>query len=209
MNDVDGTRGSGERLRPFRRWQVLHRMLYTVDLPAEDGAAVRYTVDFNSGGEDWAAELYANGRKVAKKDLPAKFHVAGGVIEVGASLYGVTRVHFVPRAGDERRLTPVPGTLEDLRGRLGRRHPRLSRAIGWAAIAVLAVNLVVAVPYGLEVLTEIPKIAERFGTFTSPIQLPVWLDIALLCAGVLAGIERVLTYRHNKILDFETLWTSL
>ncbi len=65
-----------------------------------------------------------------------------------------------------------------------------------------------AVPFALESATRIPKIAERFGTFVSPIQLPAWITTALLVAGILAAVERALTLRRNKILDVETVWTA-
>lgn len=104
----------------------------------------------------------------------------------------------------------MPGTLEDLRGRMHRRHPRLSRAIGRLAIAILVVNLVLAVPQALEFLTtRVDRVAELFGTFTSPIVLPLWLTITLAVAGALAGVERVLTLRRNRVLDIETMWTNL
>ncbi|SNS34966.1 hypothetical protein SAMN05421642_1022 [Rhodococcoides kyotonense] len=198
-----------KRLRPFRPWQVLNRYLYTLEQSASDGTEVLYTVEVDTAGEEETVQLYKDGWLDSTHDLPASIPVADGRIEVAVSLYGVTRVHLVRDDGVERRLTPVRGTLEDRRRRLDRRHPTLSKAIGWVAIAILVVNLVLAVPFALETATEIPKIAERFGTFVSPIQLPVWVSTTLLVAGVLAAVERVLTLRRNKILDMETIWTAL
>lgn len=124
------------------------------------------------------------------------------------SLYGVTRVHLVRDKGEEERLAPVSGTIEDLRGRLRRQHPAVSRVISWLAIVTLIVSLVLAVPQGLELITGIPKIADNIGTFTSPISLPSWLNTSLLVAGVLAAVERLLMLRENKLLDADTLWTN-
>ncbi|MCD0444654.1 hypothetical protein LO763_13580 [Glycomyces sp. A-F 0318] len=211
MTDLDDTCESdrtGERLRPFRRYEVLHRALYCIDLPGGDGAPVRYTAEVDAAA-DWRAVLYADGRRVGGKDLPARFAVPGGAIEVDSSLYGISRVHFVSADGRERRLAPVRGTLEDVRGRFARRHPRWSRMIGRAAVAVLLVNLAVAAPQALELVTELPRVAERFGTFTSPVRLPWWLDTALVLAGAAAAVERVLTFRHNRLVDLETLWTNV
>ena len=91
-----------------------------------------------------------------------------------------------------------------------RRHPRLSRTVGWLAIAILVVDLVLAVPAALEFLTtRVDRIGEIFGTFTSPIVLPLWLTITLALAGAVAGVERALTLRRNRLLDLETSWTGL
>ena len=90
-----------------------------------------------------------------------------------------------------------------------RRHPLLSRVIGWLAIAILLANLVLAVPGALELLTRLDRIAEVVGTFTSPVQLPDWITITLILAGVLAAVERALMLRRNRVIDVETLWTVL
>lgn len=63
----------------------------------------------------------------------------------------------------------------------------MSRTIAAVAVAVLLVNLVLAVPVALELLTGIDAVAARFGTFTSPITLPGWLNTGLLVAGVAAA----------------------
>ncbi|QFU92026.1 hypothetical protein [Amycolatopsis sp. YIM 10] len=191
------------RLRPLRRTEVLSRSLHTIE---HTGSA--YTVEVDTT-RDWQARLYRDGEGHAVADMPATFPVPGGKIEVDSSLYGVTRVHLVLDSGEERRLAPVAGTAEHLRAALARRYPRVSRAIGVAAILVLVVNLVTAVPTALEFLTRIPKVAAHFGTFTSPLALPGWLNLALLFAGVLAAVERVLTLRKNRVLDIETMWASL
>lgn len=207
---------TAKRLSPLKPWQVLNRYLYTLEHAGSDGRRVSYTVEVDTAGDD-TVQLYADGWLVSTNDLPASIPVSGGHIEVAASLYGVTRVHLVLDDDDDededngvgRRLAPARGTIEDLRRRLDRNHPRISRAIGWLAIAILVVNLVLAVPFAIEIATGVPAIAERFGTFVAPIQLPVWINTALLVAGVCAAVERALTLRHNKILDLETIWTSL
>ncbi|GAA2286971.1 hypothetical protein GCM10009853_047780 [Glycomyces scopariae] len=190
----------------MRGLDVLHRALYEIDLPGPAGP-VRYTVEVDTN-RDWTAVLYADGVLQAEADLPARLPVPGGVIEADHGMYGVSRMHFTAEDGRERRLAPVRGTLEDLRGRFAHRHPRASRAIGWAAVAVLLVNLALAAPHALELATEIPRIAERFGTFDSPVDLPWWLNASLYAAGAAAATERVLTFRRNRIVDFETIWTE-
>ncbi|MFC3996780.1 hypothetical protein ACFOVU_12695 [Nocardiopsis sediminis] len=198
-----------KRLRPFRRREALIRALYTIEHPGPDGGLVTYTVQIDARRDDGHAELYADGVQQATADMPASFPVAGGVIEVDLALSGVRRVHLVLDGGREQRLAPVAGTLEDMRGGLHRRHPRLSRAIGWLAIAILVVDLTLTAPQALQMITEIPKIADSVGSFTSPIALPAWLNISLTLAAAAAAVERVLTLRSNRVLDIETFWTSL
>lgn len=79
----------------------------------------------------------------------------------------------------------------------------------WAAIAILIANLVLAIPFAIELATELPAIQRNLGTFVSPIQLPAWANTSLMVAGILAATERVLTLRRNRILDMETIWTGL
>lgn len=199
----------GRRLRSVRRRDVLHRMLHAIEHAGPDGVPHRYTVEVDHGSDDGSPELYVDGWWQARAEAPASFPVPGGVIEVDVSMYGMKRVHLIGDDGVERRLPPVPGTLEELRGRLHRRRPGLSRAIAWTAIAILVVNLVLAAPQALELVTSLPRVAELVGTYTSPVQLPAWLNTGLLLAGVVAAVERTLTLRRNRILDAETLWTGV
>lgn len=195
------------QLRPVRRRDALHRLLYAIEHPGPDGRPAEHTVEIDAN--DLRAVLYVDGQYRDASDLPASFPVQGGTLEVALSLYGVQRMHLVTEDAAEQRLTPVAGTLEDLRHRFDRRHPRIGRAIGWLAILVLLVNLVLAVPAALEILTRADRIAEVFGTFTSPVVLPTWLSIGLVFAGVLAAVDRALMLRRHRIVDAETLWTNL
>ncbi len=204
QDDAEGPR----RLRPFRRRDLLHRSLYTIAHDGPDGPGRTWTVDVTMRDVGWKAELYLDGVWREQSDVPAVFAVPDGTIEVEASMYGVTRAHLVLEDGGERPLVPVAGTAEDLRGRLAREHPRLSRTIGALAIAVLVVNLVLAVPQALEIVTGLPPIADHVGSFTSPVGLPPWLNAVLVAAGVLAATERVLMRRSNRVLDIETIWSS-
>ena len=195
-----------KQLRPVRRRDALHRLLYAVEHPGPDGRPAEHTVEIDA--HDMRAVLYVDGHYRDAADLPASFPVHGGTLEVALSLYGVQRMHLVTPDRGEQRLTPVAGTLEDLRHRFHRRHPAISRIIGWLAIAVLLVNLVLAVPAALEIVTRADRIAELVGTFTSPVALPPWLTVGLLVAGVLAAVERALMLRRNRVIDAETIWTN-
>src|SRR5690606_20033261 len=122
---------------------------------------------------------------------------------------GLSRMHHVP-AGDRpaQTLRPHPRSLEGLRARFGRRHPGASRLLGALAIVVLLIGVALMVPQAAELITSIPPVAERVGTFTSPIQLPTWLNITVTVAGVLAALERALTLRNHWLIDAEATWTS-
>lgn len=205
---AQGGAEDGKRLRPFRRRDVLHRSRYAIAHDGPDGPGHTWTVDVTMKDLGWVAELYLDGVRREKSDVPAAFAVPGGTIEVRASMYGVTRAHLVLESGRERPLAPVAGTAEDLRGRLARRHPRLSRTIGALAIAILVVNLVLAVPQAIEIVTGVSLIADRVGSFRSPVSLPPWLNAVMLSAGILAATERVLMRRSNRVLDIETIWSS-
>ncbi|WP_226367821.1 hypothetical protein [Pseudonocardia sp. ICBG162] len=194
-------------LRPVRLHQALSRTVHTITLPDPDGPAV-WAVETRTT-EDHRARLYRDGQRTSTAEMPATFTVPGGRIEVDAGLYGVTRVHLVTPDGRERRLAPAPGTLEHRRAVLTRDHPRLSRGIAATAVMILLVNLVLAAPVWLEMVSSIPEVADRFGTFTSPVILPGWLLGTLTVAGVVAAMERAVTWRHNRIVDAETIWTSL
>lgn len=196
-----------KRLRPLRRREILHRSLYSITHPGPDGRPATWTVEVDVS-EDWRARLYRDGRRESAAELPAALPVPGGRIEVDAGLYGVRRVHLVTDTGAQRRLAPVAGTLEYRRARLARRRPGVSRAIAATAVAILAINLVLAVPQALGFIAGIPEIAAHVGPFTSPITVPGWLNTTLLLAGVVAAVERALTWRRHRVLDAETLWTS-
>ncbi|MDO5662832.1 MAG: hypothetical protein Q4G40_09060 [Brachybacterium sp.] len=216
--------GDGSPLRPFRWYHLLTRSMFSITLPSEGPApgpetGSRYLVDVNylADGEkrgdgsvsagNIPAALYRDGVQVAMATrLPAAFSVAGGDIEVALTTFGMRRIHLVREDGTEQVLTPHPATAEGRRARVDRTHPGISRAIGVAAVLVLLVGLALAVPQLLELVTGFDIVAERVGTFTSPVSLPAWLNTTLLVAGVLAAIERALMLRNHWLIDADTTW---
>ncbi|MFC7592159.1 hypothetical protein ACFQYP_56870 [Nonomuraea antimicrobica] len=46
-----------------------------------------------------------------------------------------------------------------------------------------------------------PPVTQRFGTFTSPIRLPGWLNFTLALGAAAGGWERALRLRYNWLLD--------
>lgn len=196
--------GDGHTLPRYRWWQLFSRSLFHLHLAGEGSAPQTWSIDVRHGGDadgEVRARLYLDGVNQARSKLPAAFAVPGGTIEVVGSGFGLKRCHYVTYDGTERQLMPDPASAEGRRARLERTNPRLSRAIGTASVTVLAVALVLAVPQGIEQLTQLPPIAERIGTFPSPVHLPAWANTALLLATLVASTERALRLRYNRILD--------
>ncbi|MDN5687146.1 MAG: hypothetical protein L0G94_10805 [Brachybacterium sp.] len=212
--------GDGSALRDLRWWHLLTRTQFFLEPSAEQGRPGRYAVDVRylaseleggklaEGSRHAPVSLYRDGIQQHIANPPVAFAVPGGVIEVATSAYGLTRMHHVPEDGPARALRPHPRSLEGLRARFGRRFPRASALIGALAIVVLLAGLVLMVPQAAELVTGMEVIAERVGTFTSPISLPVWANTALLVAGILAATERALTLRHHWLIDTDTTWAA-
>ncbi|WP_163543159.1 hypothetical protein [Occultella kanbiaonis] len=197
--------GDGSPLKPHRPWQIFTRSVFRIEHGSPDRTH-SYAVDVHYFDDEEKVALYRDGHQHLVATLPATFAVPGGAIDVAVSTFGLTRMHLVPDSGQEQVLQPVPHSAEYWRAVFGRRHPRLSRWIGRAAIAVLLIGLVLFVPQLLELVSGIDIVAENVGTFTSPISLPAWLNGTILVAGILASIERALTLRNHWLIDFETFW---
>ncbi len=199
--------GNGRALKPFRWWQLTSRALFYLALGDADGRRTVYAVHVNhtqrffSEDGKGRADLYLDGRHHAEARLPAVFPVRGGVIEVAATAFGLRRCHYVTDEGSEHQLVPDPRSGEGRRARLEREHPVLSRWIGGLSLLLLVVPAALLVPQLVEVAFELPPVAERFGTFTSPVDLPVWLNTALGLGAAVASAERALRLRYNWLLD--------
>ena len=195
--------GSGEPLRRFRWWQTFGRSLRTIPLPSDDPAASTYAVDVRHAGDmtDGAirARLYVDGSLRAFAKLPTRFTVPGGHIEVAVTGFGLRRCHYVRADGTEQPLTPDPASAEGRRARLRHRHPRLSRAIEIVSIALVLAGLCIEVPQIVESLSQIPLIADSIGTFTSPIRLPLPVNLLIALAAVVGSTERALRMRSSWI----------
>jgi hypothetical protein len=201
--------GDGSALQEYRIWHLFSRSLFSLRLPLRSESAhvfevdVRYLADGTTRNSP--ATLYRDRLQVSRANsFPVTFPVPGGFIEVAMSPYGLKRMHYVCDDGSEHVLRPHPRSHEGLRSRFGRRFPRTSSLIGAVAVVLLLVGLAVSIPQSMEALTRVPFVAERVGTFTSPISLPEWANIAVLVAGGLAGIERALTLRNHWLIDMNT-----
>ncbi|GAB7051383.1 hypothetical protein [Catenuloplanes indicus] len=188
--------GSGRPLKRFRWWQPLSRSLLYLTLPdAVYAVDVRH---WRSDDDGYAkVYLYRDGLQLAESRVPAILPVPGGVIEVDVSGFGLRRCHYVTDAGAEFQLVPDPRSAEGRRARFARRHPVLSRGLGAISLVLLIVSLGLTLPQLAEPILRVPPLEDRFGTYTSPIDLPVWLNVALGVAVVLASTERALRLRYS------------
>jgi hypothetical protein len=71
--------------------------------------------------------------------------------------------------------------------------------MGFISAALVLVGLCVEVPQILAALSHIPVIADSVGTFTSPIQLPLHLNLLIGLAAVVGSTERALRMRSSWI----------
>lgn len=197
--------GDGSALERFRWWQLPGRALFYLRLSDDDGRRLVYAVDVRHWGKqgsgDVKAHLYLHGRQHAAAKLPAAFPVRGGTVEVRMSPFGLKRCHYVTAEGAEHPLDPDPRSAEGRRARLERAHPVLSRWIGSLSAVVLVVALLLVVPQVVGPLTRVDVIAQHIGTFTPPVRLPVWLNIALGVSTLAASTERALRLRYSRLLD--------
>lgn len=195
--------GSGEPLRPYRWWQMLGRSLYSIELRATDGTRSTYAVDVRHAGDvsdgEVRARLYVDGALRAFAKLPTRFAVPGGHIDVAITGFGLKRCHFVRADGTEQQLSPHPSSAEGRRARLHHRRPGLSRIIGLVSVGLVAIGLCVEVPQIVESLSRIPLIADSIGTFTSPIRLPLHVNLLIGFAAVIGSTERALRLRSSWI----------
>lgn len=204
--------GDGRPLEPFRWWHLLSgRKLLLLPLVHADGSRAGYVVDVRVSGKqarendmnlsDGMVHLYLDGRHHAASPLPAVMPVEGGVIEVSTGSAGLRRAQYLPDGAAAQRLIPHPKTAIGRRLRFDRDHPALSRLLGAISIVVLVVGVGVNGVQLLEVLSGIPPVAEHFGHFDSPLDLPLWLNIALGFGAGLAATERALRLKFHWLLD--------
>ena len=195
--------GSGEPLPRYRWWQMFGRSLRSISLSAHDGTTSVYAVDVRHMGDakdgEVRARLYVDGAQQSYAKMPTRFPVPGGHIEVAATGFGLKRCHYVREDGTEQQLSPDPASAEGRRARLHHRHPGPSRVIGLISILLVIGGLCVEVPQIIASLSLIPPIADSIGTFTSPIRLPLHVNLLIGFAAVIGSTERALRMRSSWI----------
>ncbi|MFI6886851.1 hypothetical protein [Streptosporangium canum] len=199
--------GNGRPLKRFRWWQPLTRALFYLPLHTDDGRQLVYAVDVNhvrrffSEDGKGKAHLYLDGRHHAESAMPAVFPVQGGTIDVAVTAFGLRRCHYVTTEWSEHQLIPDRRSGEGRRAYLDRERPALSRLISFVSLILLVISLLLLIPQLIEVAFKFPPVFERFGNFTSPVRLPVWLNITLALGAAAAAWERALRLRYNWLLD--------
>lgn len=113
------------------------------------------------------------------------------------SAFGMRRCHYVADNGPDRQLVPEEKSAEGRRTRLDRDYPVRSRLIGALSLLVLIIAVLLVIPHIVEYLTQVPPVQGRFGKFTSPVDLPLWLNIALGLAAATASVERATRLRYS------------
>lgn len=195
--------GSGEPLRRYRWWQMFGRSLRAITLSSPDGTGSTYTVDVRHVGDmtdgEIRARLYVDGSLQSFAKMPTRFPVPGGHIEVAITGFGLKRCHYVCTDGIEVELTPDPASAEGRHARLHHRHPCLSRLIGIVSTLLVVIGLIVEVPQIIASLSQIPPIADSIGTFTSPVQLSLQINLLIGLAAVVGSTERALRMRSSWV----------
>lgn len=198
--------GDGRALKPFRFFEVFYRSLFYIKLREEDGEMHIYAVHVDYFDENESIDLYRDGKHHAKAANPAFFPVPGGIIEVATTTYGLKRIHYVTEDEQEFVLSPDRRSAEGLRLRLDAKFPAISSIIGKLAVIILLTSIILGLPQLAAMISQLPIIEERWGSFTSPIILPAWLNTTLLVAGIIAAVERALTLKNHWLIDMETSW---
>ncbi|WP_244209014.1 hypothetical protein [Streptomyces pactum] len=154
----------------------------------------------NSSGNVKAC-LYVDGRQHARSGLPAAFPVPGGVVEVRMSAFGLKRCHYVTADGAEYQLVPDGDSAEGRRAHFDRRHPALSRGVGFLSSIVLVVAVFLLVVQLAEQLTRADGVSPYVGAFSSPVDLSAWGNSVVGLITLTASTERALRLRHSWLLD--------
>ncbi|WP_413452392.1 hypothetical protein AA0Y32_11000 [Georgenia phoenicis] len=185
--------GDGSALRPVRGLQWLWRGVL-----GTEHAGARWDVEVDFLDWDEKVHLYRDGVQERVQRGTSAFVLDDGArIEVRWSTYGLRRAHLVHVDGTEVPLVPAPGTAERWRADLDHERPGLSRRLALASWTVLVLALLLQVPQ----LLELGAGVTGWYAFTSPVELPAWLNTPLSVAAVLAGLERALRLRHHWLLD--------
>lgn len=189
--------GDGRPLKALRWWEMMTRSVFYLNQYAVEVYFFRFEDNIM---------VYRNGRQVAKGTESLKYEVAetGGQIEIALSDYGVKRMHYKEDTGQEQMLIPDKQSAEGLRYRFGQRFPRVSKWIGWIAVAILLASVVLWIPQIVGLLGEWAILESYIGGFESPVQLPAWLNTTLVVLSLLAVIERTLTVKYHWLIDMDT-----
>lgn len=192
---------NGEPLKKIHFWQYLHRTVFHKRIGGD-----LYSVDVDLYGKELMgpeSALYKNGVRIKESTVPSVYEVPGGFIEVETTTYGVKKINYVTDT-DEVQLIPDRHSLEGKRASFDSKFPSASKWVGYIAIVILIIGLIIAIPAVIELITGLDLVADNVGTFTSPFQFPAWLNGTLLILGLTAATERALSLKNHWLIDMET-----
>lgn len=194
--------GDSRALKPLRWWEMMTRSVFYLEVYNSKYAVEVYYFRFEDN-----IMVYKNGRQVALGTESMKYQVAetGGEVEIALSDYGVKRMHYTREVrGEEQMLVPDKQSAEGMRYRFGQRFPRVSKWIGWIAVAVLLISVILWIPQIIDLMSNWDILEDYIGGYESLINLPGWLNTTLVVLSVLAVVERTLSVKYHWLIDMDT-----
>jgi len=185
-------------LRPLRTGEGLVRGRFEIEYRGS-----KYVVDSLYVDLDERIRLYRDGHLVDSARRRAAFPLSDGSrIEVAVAQVGMKYVRLRHgESGDITPLSPVDGTAEAWRARVGRAYPGASRVVDKASLVVVLAVLVIELPQLINLLGNMASLV-GLPTFEVPaLNLSGWANAALILIGGAAGLERSLSMRFNPVLD--------
>ena len=193
-DNLPAPRDKHARLTPITGLQPIWRSAYQIE-----HAGSTWTVDADYFDWNEKLRLYRDGALVETQASPATFEIGEGArIEAALAMYGMKRARLVVD-GQRTQLVPMHGSIEHHRATLKQEHPGWSRAISVTSFMVLVLALVIALPQYVDWITHAGW--WPWGEFNTPLTVPDGLANTLGVLGVLAGLERGASMRHNPLLD--------
>lgn len=196
--------GNGHKLKEYRFWNIFTGSLFHLEVTNDKNEKINYAILCKYFVEEPRADLYCNGTHIAYAKLPAIFPVKDGVIEIENGGYGINKIHYDSNNNETYSLYPDKRSVRGLRMSLHNRFPKVSSFIAIMAVVVLLTSMALGLPQLIAALSQIPWVSENIGTFVSPIVLPALVNLGIVVAGILAGVERTLMLRNHWLIDMET-----
>ncbi|MFS0786666.1 hypothetical protein ABC345_09840 [Shouchella sp. 1P09AA] len=196
--------GDGHTLKPYRLWHIFTHSLFHITITKENNEQVHYALKSRYFADDSSVDLYHGKTHVAYSTLPASIPIENGILEVKSGGSGINQIRYRTDEAETFSIYPDKRSVRGWRLGLHRHFPVISNCLGLLAILVLLASLALGLPQIVEQISEIPWIAEHIGTFQSPINLPVWLNVAIGLATGFAATERALMLRSHWLIDMET-----
>ena len=134
---------NGEPLKKIHFWQYLHRTVFHKRIGGD-----LYSVDVDLYGKELMGPeraLYKNGVRIKESTVPSVYEVPGGFIEVETTTYGVKKINYVTDT-DEVQLIPDRHSLEGKRASFDSKFLSASKWVGYIAIVILIIGLIIAIP---------------------------------------------------------------